>query len=104
MADVVPHLAWPFRVSGKRLATVEQDDLPDVTQNVYAYLATARGERPLSPDFGLEDPTFAPGFDGERIASEIMAAENGRAVVTVTSSPPDGSGRAAINVSVDLAE
>jgi hypothetical protein len=107
MADVVPqiaaHLAWPFRMSGQRLATVEQDSIEDVEQNVRAYLSTAKGDRPLSPDFGLDDPTFSRSVSGERLAADIMEQED-RADVEVLVSGPDPSGRTAITVNVDLAE
>lgn len=105
MADV-PHLAWPFRLPGRRgpLAQVEQDSIEDVQQNVYSYLATERGERPLSPDFGLDDPTFGPGVNTGRIAREIEDAEDGRARVEITVSGPDGSGGASVVVAVGLAD
>lgn len=98
------HLAWPFRLSGRRLGTVEQDSIDDVKQNVHSYLATARGERPLSPDFGLEDPTFGPGINSARIARDIEDAEDGRARVEITATGPDSSGRMSVRVSVDLAD
>lgn len=103
MADI-PGLAWPFRMAGRRLAQVEQGSLADVQQSVHSYLATNRGERPLSPDFGLDDPTFGPGVDTARLAAEIEDAEDGRAAVTITSTPVDGSGRVAIDVRVELVE
>jgi phage baseplate assembly protein W len=103
MADV-PHLAWPFKMAGRALAQVEQDSIEDVRQNVYAFLATTKGERPLSPDFGLDDPTFGPGVNTARIAAEIMDAEDGRAVVTITASGPDGGGHATVDVAVSLSE
>lgn len=103
MADI-PHIAWPFRLAANRLAQVEQDSIEDVEQNVRAYLATPKGARPLSPDFGLEDLTFAPGTNADRVASEIIAAEDGRADVTITTTPPDGTGRVSVTVAVDLAE
>lgn len=102
MADV-PHLAWPFRMAGRRLAQVEQDSLEDVQQSVHSYLATARGERPLAPDFGLEDPTFGPDVNTVRLAAEIMESEDGRADVQITASGPDGAGRMAVDVHVELA-
>lgn len=102
MADV-PHLAWPFRKVGRRLATVEQDSIEDVQQNVRAYLATARGERPLSPDFGLDDPTFGPGVDPAVLAAAIMEAEE-RADVTITATGPNERGQQRLVVNVDLAE
>lgn len=100
---MIPHLAWPFRMGDRRLAVVEQDTLADVQQNVRAFLHTSRGERTLSPDFGLEDPTFGPGLDVVRVAAEIQEAED-RAAVTVTATPIDPTGRVAVNVSVELAE
>lgn len=105
MASVIPHLAWPFRFDAtrRRLAVVEQDTIDDVQQNVHAYLNTDRGERSLSPDFGLADPTFGPGVDTVLLASEIEQAED-RAVVEITATPVSATGRVAVNVSVDLAE
>jgi hypothetical protein len=103
MADV-PHLAWPFAMSGRSLATVEQDSIEDVQQNVRSYFSTARGERPLSPDFGLEDPTFGPDVNTTRLAAEIEEAENGRASISITKTGPDRTGRMGISVAVDLAE
>jgi phage baseplate assembly protein W len=103
MADV-PHLAWPFRMGSGALAQVEQDSIEDVQQNVYSYLSTEKGERPLSPDFGLDDPTFGPGVNTARLAHQIMEAEDGRAVVTVIATGPDGDGRVAVDVHVELAE
>jgi hypothetical protein len=103
MAEI-PHLAWPFRMAGRRLAQVEQDGLEDVTQSVRSYLATARGARPLSPDFGLEDPTFGPGVDPVRLAAEIMDAEDGRADVVITTVGVDAQGRQQVTVSVDVVE
>lgn len=101
MADI-PHLAWPFRVAARRLVQVEQDSFEDVRQNVAAYLSTVRGERTLSPDFGIEDPTFTSNFDAARLARDIEDAED-RADVTVTATPTDATGRLAIDVAVELA-
>jgi hypothetical protein len=100
----VPTLAWPFQLVGGRLATVEKDSIEDVRQSVHSYLATMRGERPLSPDFGLEDPTFGPGVNTARLAAEIMDSEDGRALVTIEAVQPDGHGRATVDVHVELAE
>lgn len=91
-------------MAGRRLAQVEQDSIEDVRQNVHSYLATERGERPLAPDFGLEDPTFGPTVNASRISSEIEEAENGRARVEITTVGPDGQGRASVTVAVDLAD
>ena len=104
MAADIPHLAWPFRyVPGSHtLAQVEQDSIEDVEQNVLAYLRTQREERSLSPDFGMEDLTFSPGVNTQRLAAEIEEAED-RASVTVTANN-NGAGRTSIDVVVELAE
>jgi phage baseplate assembly protein W len=102
MAEV-PHLAWPFRLEGRQLAQVEQDSIEDVRQNVVSYLKTERGERPLSPAFGVDDPTFSPGVNGPRLAAEIMRAED-RATVEVRTTAPDYRGRQRVAIAVDLAE
>ena len=101
---MIPHLRWPFRMgTGRSLATVEQDTIEDVKQNVHSYLHTERGARPLSPDFGLEDPTFSDGVDPATLAAEIEDAEE-RASIVVTAGPPTAQGRQSVNVSVGLAE
>ena len=103
MAEI-PHLAWPFRAAGPTLAQVEQDSIEDVQQSVRSYLATEKGERPLSPDFGLDDPTFGPDVNTARLAADIVNSEDGRADVTITKTGPDGNGRMSITVAVDVAE
>jgi len=100
--QVAAHLSWPFRMAGRRLATVEQDSIEDVEQNVRSYLSTEKGERPLSPDFGLDDPTFSRSVDGAVLAADIMEQED-RADVEVVVTGPDGSGRTSLTVNVDLA-
>jgi len=102
--QVAAHLAWPFRMAGGRLATVEQDTIEDVQQNVRSYLATTRGERPLAPDFGLEDPTFGTGVNAALLSQEIMEAEDGRADVDVSATGPDEGGRMSVTVTVGLPE
>lgn len=104
MIHDVPHLAWPFRMAGSQLATVEQDSIEDVRQNVRSFLHTTRGERSLSPDFGLDDPTFGPGLNTALLEAEIEDAEAGRATVEVVAAPITGSGRMAVDVHVGLAE
>lgn len=100
----VPHLAWPFRFAGRRLVQVEQDSIEDLQQSVHAYLTTPRGTRPLNPDFGIEDPTFGPGINPTRLAADIEASEDNRALVTVTVTPLGGAGVQDVNVHVALPE
>lgn len=100
----VPHLRWPFRVASRRLAQVEQDGIENVEQSVYHYLACPRGTRPLNPDWGIEDPTFAPGFDSALVAREIEESEDGRAHVTIDATGPNRYGQMDVTVQVELAE
>lgn len=104
IGDEIPHLAWPFRNVGGRFATVDQDTIEDVRQNVHAYLNTGRGERSLSPDFGVEDLTFSSAVNTALLAAEIEEAEAGRAAVEVVAEPVTGTGRMAVEVHVELAE
>jgi hypothetical protein len=103
MADV-PHLSWPFRLAGTRLAQVEQDSSEAIQQEVHSYLHTAKGERPLSPGFGLEDPTFGPGVEPTLLAAELEEAIDYRAFITVDVSGPDVFGHHSVEVTVDLAQ
>lgn len=64
MASVsVPHLAFPLRLSGGRLATVEQDSMDEIEQCVEIVLRTERGTRLGQIEFGIEDPTFGDTLD-----------------------------------------
>jgi phage baseplate assembly protein W len=101
VADV-PHFAWPFRLANGHLVTVEQDTLDDVIQCVRAYMTTPKGARPLSPDFGLIDPTFGPGVEPAALEAELEAAEP-RASIEVEAYGPDQGGQQQVNVKVDLA-
>lgn len=98
------HLAWPFRMGLRSLQTVEQDSLDDLQQSVHAYLATPRGSRPLNPTFGLDDPTFGPGIDPARLASDIEASEGGRSDVSVTIDGPGAGGAQSVRVTVKQKE
>jgi hypothetical protein len=100
----IPHLRWPFRFVNRALADVEQDTIEDVEQSVHAYVTTPKGSRPLSPDFGVEDPTFSGSINAARLAAEIEESEDGRAVVDVQVRGPDENGRTSININVDLPE
>lgn len=56
--DRIPHFRYPFRVTLQGAATVDQDSIDDVTQCVYAVLATEIGSRQEEPEFGVIDQTF----------------------------------------------
>ena len=101
----VPHLAWPLRLDGPRLATVEQDTIEDVRQAVHAVAVTPRGARPLAPDVGVDDPTFTLGVVPEDLEADLEVAHEllgAGAVVRVQADPPDAGGNQQVNVYVDL--
>lgn len=102
----IPHLRWPFvyEAANQRLGQVDQDSQEDLEQSVHAYLLTPRGSRPLNPDFGIEDPTFGPGFDAAQLERDIEDSEDGRADVSITLAGPDQQGKQQITVVVDNAE
>lgn len=98
----VPHLTWPLRMAGPRLAAVEQDSIEDVRQCVHVLLRTPPGARPLAPEVGIDDPTFGVVDPGE--ITGYLADHEPRAVVSVTETGPDAGGRQAVTVAVALAE
>lgn len=57
----VPHFRHPFLMTAQGAATVDQDSIDDVTQCVYAVLATEVGSRQEEPEFGVVDQTFLQG-------------------------------------------
>lgn len=53
-------LAYPFRVlPGGVIDIVDQDSDLGNGQQLAVIIATRRGERPLVPAFGIEDPVFS---------------------------------------------
>lgn len=98
----VPHIAFPLRRDPDGLAQVEQDELDDVRQCVHVLLLTPRGSRPLAPDIGVEDPTFADEIDTELLETQLEEMED-RARVTITSTGPDATGEQQLEITVDLA-
>lgn len=113
MAVEVPHLAWPFALTGGAdiegvvrapLGQVEQDSLAEVTQSVQLLLNTTPGDRPLAPDIGVEDFAFTPtGIDPDVLATRLMDMEP-RASVQVTVLGPGPDGVQNVQVRVALAD
>lgn len=99
MAEI-PHIAWPLRFAGDRLAVVEQDTLADVRQCVHLLVHTPIGARPLAPEIGLEDPTFA-GVDPEVLEADLEEWEDRAAVTVAATLSPDG--RQGVRIDVALA-
>lgn len=80
---VVPKLRVPLEMGPTGFRTVEQDSLDDVSQCVYAVMATERGSRIEDPDFGITDPTFEQnGLDEGEALLQINTWEP-RADVTI---------------------
>lgn len=62
-------LSQPFRVlSNGNVATVEQNSDQGNAEQIGVLASTYLGERPLSPGFGVTDPTF-----GSLHPSEVLA-------------------------------
>jgi hypothetical protein len=104
MADVeIPHLAWPLTLANDgALAQVEEGTIEDVRQCVRVLLLTPLRVRPLAPDIGVEDPTFAP-VDEAALAARLEELDD-RARVSVIASPPDAAGEQQIEVRVGLVD
>lgn len=73
---VVPHFAFPPRISGDgHLAVVEQDSQEDILSCVYVALKTPLGSRPYVPNFGVEDYTFASPVPVVELQAQIEESE-----------------------------
>lgn len=69
------HLAFPIRVAGRGLATVDQDSDADLVQSVQLLLQTRPGERRSVPGYGLPDPLFGTAPDDTDVAAVIAEWE-----------------------------
>lgn len=56
MARIISH---PFRLLGSDVATVDQASDAANAEQLAVLILTRRGERPLVPTFGIEDPAFS---------------------------------------------
>jgi len=56
----IPHLAFPFRLTGRGANVLEQDTLEEIAQGVQVLVTTRLGERQELPDYGTPDPVFLP--------------------------------------------
>lgn len=55
MADVLAH---PFRLAGSVAAVVDDTTDAGLAQELGVLVSTRRGERPMSPAWGVTDPAF----------------------------------------------
>lgn len=66
-----PLISYPFRVAPDgSVETVDDGSDEHFAQELAVAVLTRPGERPLVPDFGVADPTFA-GFDSEALALHV---------------------------------
>jgi hypothetical protein len=61
MSDVPQQIAFPPRVIGGQLATVDQGDIDDIAGQVHLLCVTPRGWLAGVPDFGLSDQAHLTG-------------------------------------------
>lgn len=66
-----PHLSWPLRLAGSRLATVDQDSPDEISQRVWALMRTPRGWREEYPDMGVNTLFRDGGADLVEIARQL---------------------------------
>lgn len=66
-------MAFPFRIlSDGSVASVEHRSNEEAAQLLVALTMTQRGELPLAPHFGMNDPTFGTPDPGEIAASAAV--------------------------------
>lgn len=58
-------LSYPLSLTFDRFSTVRQDSDAYKAQQIKAFLRTEKGERPIMPDFGMNEPTFNTFDSGE---------------------------------------
>lgn len=74
------HLAFPLRLAGRSLATVEHDSPQDIEQSVRLLLNTRPGERRSVPGYGMPDPLFGREVDLQEVVATVAEWED-RAVL-----------------------
>lgn len=67
----VPKLAWPLRLDGTRMATLEQDTVDEVAQCVELLLSTEPGQRLELPEYGVPPWLFTTTVDVDRVLAEV---------------------------------
>lgn len=81
-------LAYPFRIlPGGIVDLVDQDSDVGHGQQVAVIVATRRGERPLVPTFGIDDPTFTANVSLNDVAASVELFGPPVTIVDVTAGP-----------------
>lgn len=83
-------LGYPFRVGvNGRAVTVEQGSEAEHAQELAGLILTRRGERPLVPLYGTDDPTFAELDRADLVAAvELYGPDVDVVEVTTTYTAP----------------
>lgn len=64
-------LSFPFRIGANGAAVTRQEDTSDYYRELLAQMiATHPGERPMVPEYGLNDPTYAE-LDAQELVSKV---------------------------------
>ena len=80
-------ISHPFRLSPDgSVATVDTESAQYVAEQLAILILTRPGERPLVPDLGLTDPTFA-GFDDSTLQEQADAYAPPCSIEQVTIKP-----------------
>jgi len=97
----VPHLALPLVLGPTgSFNTIQQDTVEEVAQSVEVLLGTAKGDRVITPDYGIADPTFANPDPNEITQTITVWEPRADPKVTVGSS---STGTSKVSVKVALA-
>jgi phage baseplate assembly protein W len=94
-------IAFPFRIaSDGTVASVEHGSNEEAAQLLVALVMTHRGEMPLSPQFGLDDPAFGATEPGE-VASAVSVYYPHISLNDIRVTDPTNDGRSTIEVDFD---
>jgi phage baseplate assembly protein W len=71
----VPHVAFPFSIQNGALATVQQDSIAEIAQNVLVALGTRIGSRIDAPEYGTPSELFSQLTPEPSVAAVLATAE-----------------------------
>ena len=71
----IPHLSFPLRVEGGKVASVEQDSPEEIRNCVLASLNTFVGSRIDAPEYGIVDETFKRQTTNPSVDTYLRAVE-----------------------------
>ena len=95
------HLAYPLRLAGRTLATVEQDSPADIHGCCHAVLRHREGARWEDPRFGVPDQAFTDGTLAGSAVQRALARHEPRAVPGVSVDLARVAADAAVVVNVE---